>query len=390
MSFEDPKRTKKYLKIALQGGAKVGKTRFALSFPNVNSIDGEHGTDAYGDKYSFKVKHTNTWKGLGAELKELEEKPKIGETLVIDPVTIFYKDLLNELVEMVKKKRGHETLSQAEWNIASRRWFAFLNMLVRLPMHVILIPREKEEYTETLNSRGEEVRKKTGNFLMECDKQTEYLFDLILRVHTEENRKEKTSKHLFTVMGTRYDWMPKYSVHDVTKKRPYDAIFKKHVEEMLDAPDAPKAPEEPVAEKLVDEMPAPVEATKTSEGDKRVEEVKKHFGVTADNPLDPISGGNGEPSVGPGDEYGVPATADEIKVLMTRVGQVCWPDGSKFTSAQGKAMIKKLYGLESTKELRKFQFEFLYREFGEVLAGRARLALEEGDFPIVERQAKVT
>jgi len=377
--FEDPKRTKRYLKIALQGGAKVGKTLFALSFPDVHVIDGEHGTDPYRERRKFQVKHTNTWKGLGAELKELEEKPAVGATLVIDPITVFYKDLLNDLVELVKKKRGHEVLSQAEWNIASRRWFAFLNMLVRLPMHVILIPREKEEYTETTNSRGEEVRKKTGNFLMECDKQTEYLFDIILRVHTEENKKEKTSKHLFTVLGTRYDWLLKYSTHDVTKKLPYKTFFQKHVEEMLDAPDPEPTPVEPDAEKLVEELPSPVESVsaKTAEGDGRVEELKKKF-------CDP-----GANLVRSDDKYGGPAAPDEIKVLMTRVGQVRWPDGSKFTSAQGKQMIKELYDLESTKDLKKFQFEFLYKEFGEVLAGRAHLALE-GEVPVIVRESAVS
>ena len=388
--FESPLKTKKFLKIALFGKGGTGKTRAALSFPGACVIDSERGTDPYREKYKFKVIHANRWKQLGAPIKYLKEHPGEFETLVIDSCTVFYGDLINDIVEAIKAKRGNETMTRGDWGVEKRRFAAFLNMLIELPMHIILCFRGKDEYIETTNRQGEEILKKTGEEYPEADKQVEFLFDLAFRTFTEENKKEKSSKFFMACTKSRYDWMPKYSVHDVTKKRPYDAIFKKHVEEMLDAPDAPKAPEEPVAEKLVDEMPAPVEATKTSEGDKRVEEVKKHFGVTADNPLDPISGGNGEPSVGPGDEYGVPATADEIKVLMTRVGQVCWPDGSKFTSAQGKAMIKKLYGLESTKELRKFQFEFLFREFGEVLAGRARLALEEGDFPIVERQASVT
>jgi hypothetical protein len=36
-------------------------------------------------------------------------------------------------------------------------------------------------------------------------------------------------------------------------------------------------------------------------------------------------------------------------------------------------MIRSLYGVESSKELRKPQTEFLHEEFGKVLAGRAFL-----------------
>ena len=388
--FEDPTKTKKYLKIAIFGKGGTGKTRFALSFPRPALIDSEHGSDPYRKKYQFKVSHASRWKQLGPEVKWLKENPGVYETLIIDSMSVFYGDLINDIVEAIKAKRGNETMTRGDWGVEKRRFAAALGMLIELPMHIILCFRGKDEYVETTSRTGEEILKKTGEEYPEADKQVDFLFDLSFRAFTEEDKKNKSSKFFIACTKSRYDWMPKYSVHDVTKKRPYDVVFKKHVEEMLDAPDAAKAPEEPAAEKLIDELPAPAEASKTAEGDKRVDEMKKHFDVTAENPLDPIPGGNGGPSVGPGDQYGVPATADEIKVLMTRVGQVRWPDGSKFTSAQGKAMIKKLYGLESTKELRKFQFEFLFREFGEVLAGRARLALEEGDFPIVERQASVT
>lgn len=365
--FEDPKRTKKYLKVALQGDAKVGKTRFALSFPDPRVIDGEHGTDPYAEKYEFQVKHTNTWKGLGEEVAELARKPIIGATLVIDPVTIFYKDMLNDLVELVKKKRGHEILSQSEWTIAGRRWFAFLNMLVRLPMHVVLCPREREEYVESVNTKGEEVRRKNGNFIMECDKQTQYLFDLILRLSTEENKKEKTSKHLVTVLGTRYDWMPKYSVHDVTGKRAFDELFKPHVKKMLNAPDAPAQEVEAEPITVVDQD---VPATDDRGTVDRVGEMLEKF-----------SGG--------GDPDAPKVTLTDIKVLMATCNKMTWPDGSPFKSDDGKKLIKSLYKIDSTKDLKKFQADFLVGEFGEVLSGRAALERDETGTPFVRRLSGV-
>jgi len=375
--FEDPKRTKKYLKVALQGGAKVGKTRFALSFPDPNVVDGERGSDAYAEKYGFHVRHTNRWKGLGEEVNALVEKPIVGATLVIDPITVFYKDLLNDLVLMVKNKRGHEILSQSEWATENRRWFAFLNLLVQLPMHVVLVSREREEYVESVNNRGEEVRKKTGNFIMECDKQTEFLFDVILRLHTEENKKEKTSKHLVTVLGTRYEWLPKYATFDITKKRAFDAIFVEHVAGMLDAPDAPPAV---ISEPLVvqdselapetEQSITPESATDERGTVDRIGEVLEKF-------------------AGPGDQGQPQATLEDIKVLMTLCNKMTWPDGAKFKSGDGKAMIKGLYKLESTKDLRKYQVDFLAREFGEVLAGRSALERDETGTPYVRCRAGV-
>lgn len=372
--FQDPTKTKKYLKIAVFGKGGTGKTRFALGFPKPCVIDSERGTDPYRKKYEFKVSHCNRWKQLGPEMKWLKENPGVFETLIIDSATVFYGDLINDIVEMIKAKRGNETMTRGDWGVEKRRFAAWLNMLIELPMHIILCFRGKDEYVETTNKQGEEILKKTGEEYPEADKQVEFLFDLAFRCFTEENKKEKSSKFFVACTKSRYDWMPKYSVHDVTKKFPYKALFQKHVEEMLDAPDAPVPPEEPKAEQLVEELPAPAEPAKTNTGDKRVDEIKAKF-------CDP-----GANLVGSGDLYGGPATPDEIKVLMTRVGELRWPDGSKFTSAHGKAMIKELYDLESTKDLRKFQFEFLYREFGEVLAGRAHLALEEGNLPVVVRE----
>lgn len=83
------------------------------------------------------------------------------------------------------------------------------------------------------------------------------------------------------------------------------------------------------------------------------------------------------------------ATIEDLKVLMTRAGKLLWPDGKKFTSKQGKAMIKALYKVESTKDLRRPQVDSLYNFFGEVLTGRAKLALDEKGIPYVVRVSSV-
>jgi hypothetical protein len=401
--FEDPRKHKQYLKIAASGGGGVGKTRFALSFPKCCVIDTEKGTQPYVGKYDFKSKFLNRWRQLDGVLSWLRAHPGVYETLVLDSATVFYLDLIQDIVDYIKNKRGHETMSTGDWGVEKRRWGAFLNQLVELPMNVILSFREKAEYEDLINKRGEEVRKKTGEFLPEWDRQTEYLFDLGFRCYTEEDKKNKTSKFLVQCTKSRFDWMPKYSVHDITSKRAYAALFEAHVVGMLDAPEAP-APQsvEPlvvpdvtsppptaasVAEKAAvlaqeaadlatgpgapEDPPTKPEKPLPPEIQKSVKEINDVFGIVKPSPDQPE------------------ATLDDIKVLMTRAGDMSWPDDENkcrkqrcpekkhhhpsFTGKEGKAMLKGMYGVESSKELRKPQVDFLFGEFGKVLAGRAFL-----------------
>jgi hypothetical protein len=384
MAFEDPKSVRKYFKVAIQGGKKVGKTRAALSFPNPLVIDGEHGTDPYAKKYNYKVRHTNSWHGLGQEVQALVASPITGATLVIDPITVFYKALVNELVDEVKKKRGHEIMSQVEWTKEGRRFFGFLNMLVALPMHVALVTREKEEFVESVNHRGEEVRRKTGQFLMECDKQVEYLFDFIFRIRTEGDRKKKECRRVLAVEGSRYEeYLPLFAEYDITGKRVFDELLEPHMAAMLDADEDPKP--ETVAETFsTPEAPA-----------------TDHDTAAAAEAAEPVDASDNRGSVertgemlgkfaGPGDPDAPVATLEDIKVLMTRCGELTWPDGSSFTSADGKTLLKALYKIESTRELKKYQCEFLDREFVEVLAGRAVLERDDVGVPFVRRLSGAT
>lgn len=393
--FEDPVVHKQYLKIALSGEGGSGKTRALLSFPKVCVIDTEKGTLPYRGKYDFKVKVLNRWRQLDGVLKWLRANPGVYETLAIDSTTIFYLDLIQEIVDYIRNKRGNEIMSPGDWGIEKRRWAAFLNQLVELPMHVILSFREKAEYEETLNKMGEEVRKKTGSFLAEADKQTEYLFDLGYRCHTEVSKgKDKTTKFLMTCTKTRFDWSPKYGIWDVTGKRAYDEFFAPHAAKMLDAPDAPvveptepililpdPTPTEKVAAAIETVVQAPAETIKaaaeslakpdTKQSD-TMETLNKLFSYPKPDPSQPE------------------ASLEDIKVMMTRWGKIVWPDPEKkcrfqscqeqdhnhlsTTKAEGKSLLLAAYDVASSKELRKPQVDFLYNEFGKVLSGLAFMA----------------
>lgn len=383
--FEDPVKQKKYLKLAFFGKGGTGKTRAALSFPKPCVIDTEKGTQPYIGKYRFRAKVATRWKQLEPFLVWLRANPGVYETLVIDSGTVFYSDLIQEIVDYIKNKRGNEIMTNGDWGVEKRRWAAFLNQLVELPMHVILTFREKDEYEDSTNRAGEEIRKKTGNFEFQADKQTEYIFDLTYRFYTEENKKAKTSKFLMTCTKSRYEeWSPKYGIWDFTGKKVFDAFFAPNVASMLDAPDAPAVevtetitvapdappadPVESAAEPAAVEDPQPVVQNTPEENCRQLND---YFGVVQPSPDQPE------------------ATLEDIKVLMTKAGKMTWPDPAlkcqkqdckaknhvheKFLGVHGKELLRACYGVESSKELRKPQVDFLHVEFGKVLAGKAFL-----------------
>ena len=377
--FEDPVVHKQYLKIALSGEGGSGKTRALLSFPKVCVIDTEKGTLPYRGKYDFKVKILNRWKQLDGVLKWLRANPGVYETLAIDSMTIFYLDLIQEIVEIIKNKRGNEIMTTGDWGVEKRRWAACLNQLVELPINVILSFREKAEYEDSLNKAGDEVRKKTGSFLAEADKQTEYLFDLGYRCHTELNKKDKTTKFLMTCTKTRFDWSPKYGIWDVTGKRVFQEFFAPHAAKMLDAPDAPVVePTEPI---LI--LPDPTPTEKVSHA---IETVAKSEPGQSDT-METLNKLFSYPKP---DASQPEASLEDIKVMMTRWGKIVWPDPEKkcrfqscqeqdhnhpsTTKAEGKSLLLAAYDVASSKELRKPQVDFLYHEFGKVLSGLAFMA----------------
>jgi hypothetical protein len=362
--FEKAQRVQRYFKVALYGGWKVGKTRAALSFPRPAVIDTHRGTDLYDQEYDFRREYCNRWRDIGQKIDWIRKnaaKEKIA-TLVIDDISVIYDDLINEVSEWRINKSGSSAqLSQGDWGVIKRRWKGFLNLLIELDVHVVLVCREKEEYVEMTDREGREVRKRSGNQLLDADRQTAYLFDFILYLYKEDNKTKKSSKHYVRVEGTRHEKLPLYSVHDITGKLLYPSIFKEIENVVMEG--------EP---RGIPEMSSYVE---------NIRDIKEKFGIPVIRDDDPE------------------ASPEDLKVLFARASKMTWPDDTAkcrkqscsvklhkhpaFTSEDGKMLIRGAYNVESTRELRKPQVEFLYGEFGKVLAGLAYLARDEKGIPYI-------
>jgi len=374
--FQPARKARRFWKVNLWGGFKAGKTRGMLSFPGLAVIDGDRGSVLYADKYPFDVLDANHWPELLNTLTYLESGNHSYKTLGIDPLTIYWQDLLDQQVQYTLNRRNSEVLTSGDWGMIKRRYKGLMNRLMDLNMNVVLSSRSKDEYENITDPRtGEDKTRKTGDQIADVEKSTDYFFDVILHLYTVEDKKKGVCQHFARVDGSRVDEIPKYKVYDITKKRLYDVIFKP-LEAKYQSGE-PLPPREQIPAQPVMAVPAPPPFTGTATVPAPAH--PPHATAVGDISMK-FAGAQGEDP---------PATAEDIKVLMTRAGQLTWPDGRKFTSAEGKTLIKSLYKVDSTKDLKKFQVNYLYDEFGKVLSGKAHLALDEGGIPFVATHSEV-
>src|SRR5687768_18406085 len=94
-----PEAVTKRLKLFMFGPAGVGKTTAAIQFPNSYIIDAERGTDNYDrliNESGSAVLQTTDMTEVIAEVKSLLTERHEYRTLVIDPITSLYNDLLEK------------------------------------------------------------------------------------------------------------------------------------------------------------------------------------------------------------------------------------------------------------------------------------------------------
>lgn len=170
------KPVQKKLKILLYGASGTGKTLASLTFPKCAYIDAEGGADLYAGRPGIQDFHILRTKGL-SQLEQAisfieQDKGATFETLIIDPITVFYDVEKQALTERNKNKR----MDMQEWTKLNNRMKSVYNRLTNLPTHVIIIAREANEY------EGEGFNLKKVGFKPDADKSLPYLVDFSIRM----------------------------------------------------------------------------------------------------------------------------------------------------------------------------------------------------------------
>jgi hypothetical protein len=203
-----PEAVVKRLKMFMFGPAGVGKTTAAIQFPQSYIIDGERGTENY-DKLITQsgsaVFQTTDINEVVAEVKALLTVKHDYRTLVIDPITPIFNDLLDKCEAQVGADFGRH------YAAANKVMKRLANLIMNLDMNVIITAHAKAEYGTNLAKLG---------YTFDGWKQLDYWFDLVVELG------KKAKKRQAVVRKTRIETFPDEDVfewsYDAIKKR-YDA-----------------------------------------------------------------------------------------------------------------------------------------------------------------------
>jgi len=165
------------IKVLLYGGAGVGKTLAALSFPRCAVIDTEGSTSLYQGREgypSFDVLETSSVKQVEEAINFIRaDKGASYDTLVFDSVSVLY----NVLRKAEAAKNANSTdMTFQNWARINRALGDLYASLTNMPVHLVLIAREATEYiTEGRNLKATGVKP-------EIDKSLLYSADFVIRM----------------------------------------------------------------------------------------------------------------------------------------------------------------------------------------------------------------
>lgn len=174
-----PMTVEKRLKALFYGVAGVGKTTAAIQFPRPYLIDTEKGAenDQYVkilEKAGGAVFQTSDFDELLSEVTNLLTEKHEYRTLVIDPLTVVYNDLLDKAAKSLATREDPEGMAFGRHKAkADRKVKHLLNLLLRLDMNVIITSHSKTVWGEGMKRLGE---------TFDCYAKLDYLFDLVFEI----------------------------------------------------------------------------------------------------------------------------------------------------------------------------------------------------------------
>ena len=188
---KEPSASERRLKLFMYGDAGVGKTTASCMMPSPYIIDSERGTDNYSELIKSSggaVFQTTDVEEVIEEIRALSVEQHDYKTLVIDPVSPLYFDLVERMEEQVGNEWGKH------YQEAGKHMKRLVNLLMRLDMNVIVTAHAKPEY-------GDDMKKIGTTF--DGWKRLPYIFDLVLQLD-----KPTPSKRFARVVKTRINGFP--------------------------------------------------------------------------------------------------------------------------------------------------------------------------------------
>jgi DNA polymerase III delta prime subunit len=217
-----PELIQKRLKALFYGQAGVGKTTCAIQFPRPYLIDTERGAEneqyvkllnQSGGAYFF----TTDPDDLITEVRALLEEQHPYKTLIIDPLTVIYNDLLDRSADEVGTDFGRHK------GPADRKIKHLLTLLTRLDMNVIITSHAKAKWVRAKDAKGKDTVIEEG-LTFDCYGKLDYLFDLVFEIQ------KRGKQRIGIVKKTRIEGFPEGEQFPFS----YDDIANKYGREVLE------------------------------------------------------------------------------------------------------------------------------------------------------------
>lgn len=229
-----PKKIVKRMKALFYGEAGSGKTTAAIQFPSPYLIDTERG--ATNDQYVEKLSNaggayffTCDFDEMLTEVTSLLSEKHDYKTVIIDPLTVLYNDLLDKSAKKLATKEDPSGTAFGRHKAeADRKVKHLLNLLLRLDMNVIITSHAKMQWGDGMV--------KLGN-TFDCYSKLDYLFDLVFEV-----QKRGKDSRVGVVKKTRHVGFPEgdvfpFSYDEVASRYGREVLERGAVPEVLASPD---------------------------------------------------------------------------------------------------------------------------------------------------------
>lgn len=233
-----PEAIKKRLKLFLYGPAGVGKTTAACQFPKPYLIDTEKGAEneeyvqllkKAGGAYYF----TCDFDEMLSEVKALLSEKHGYKTVIIDPLTVLYNDLIDQNIKAIAgRKKGMKeddeevTAYGRHKGVPDRKIKHLLNLLLRLDMNVVVTSHAKGKWERD----GDKIKQVGVTY--DCYNKLDYLFDLGIELQKRGNARwgvvTKTRMSKSFVDGDEFEFS-------------YDAVAERYGRDVLEADAKPEA-----------------------------------------------------------------------------------------------------------------------------------------------------
>lgn len=215
-----PSAVPKRLKALFYGEAGAGKTTAAIQFPKPYLIDTEKGAEnaQYArviERSGGAVFQSNDFGEIVREVTSLMTEKHDFRTLIIDPITTVYDDLIERAEGKVGTEFGRH------YGEAKKQWKRLGNLLMRLDMNIIVTSHQKNLYGDAMKVVGKTYDGPKG---------LDYLFDLVFEVG------KRGTERVATVRKSRVETLPEGEVFPFT----YAEVAKRYGADVMEQAATPE------------------------------------------------------------------------------------------------------------------------------------------------------